>query len=253
MSLIRLTGRLIGTAPEHRRVVLSHLPVHIRDTVREPGCLFFDIAQTEDPLVWSVSEGFASRAAFEAHQARMAASDWGRATRAIRRDYRLEEARAEILPERPEDARALYLLNRAAFGASDEADLVEALRASGDLALSLVARFGRAYLGHVAFSPVQAPVPAWALAPVAVRDCVRRQGLADRLIRDGIAIARERGIKAIFVLGDPAYYARFGFSVEAARGFASPYAGAFWQVLNLSGATLPPGPVTHAAPFAALD
>ncbi|MBD3786163.1 MAG: GNAT family N-acetyltransferase [Sphingomonadales bacterium] len=253
MSLIRLTGRLIGTAPEHRRVVLTHLPGHIRETVREPGCLFFDIAQTDDPLVWTVSEGFASRAAFDAHQARTAASDWGAATRGIGRDYRVEEAPPEILPETPDDARAIDLLTRAAFGAPEEADLIAALRASGDLALSLVARFGRAYLGHVGFSRVAAPVPAWALAPVSVREAVRGQGIAARLIRDGIALARERGIKAIFVLGDPAYYARFGFSVAEARDFASPYAGAYWQVLNLSGAALPGGKVTHAAPFAALD
>lgn len=252
MSLIRLTGRLIGTTPEHRRVVLAHLPAHIRDTVREPGCLFFGIAQTEDPLVWTVSEGFASRAAFDAHQARTAASDWGAATRGIGREYRVEEATPEILPETPEDARAIDLLTRAAFGTAEEAELIAALRASGDLALSLVARFGRAYLGHVGFSPVAAPMPAWALAPVSVRAPVRGQGIADRLIRTGIAVARARGITAIFVLGDPAYYARFGFSVEAARDFASPYAGAHWQVLNLSGAALPGGRVTHAGPFAAL-
>lgn len=253
MGLIRLSGRLIGTTPEHRRVVLAHLPAHIRDTVREPGCLFFDIAQTADPLIWTVSEGFATRAAFEAHQARTRASDWGAATAGIGREYQIADGTPEITPERPEDARAIYLLNRTAFGATDEADLVEALRAQGDLALSLVARFGRAYLGHVAFSPVRAPVPAWALAPVAVRESVRFQGIAERLIREGIAVARARGIKAIFVLGDPAYYRRFGFSVPEARGLTSPYSGAYWQVMNLSGATLPAGPVTHAPAFAALE
>lgn len=253
MSLIRLTGRLIGTKPAHRRLVLEHLPIHIRETVREPGCLFFDIAQTEDPLVWAVSEGFASRAAFDAHQLRTKASPWAEATAEIRREYQIEEAIAEIGIERPEDIRAIYLLNRTAFDAVTEADLVDTLRDAGDLALSLVARFGRAYLGHVAFSPLHAAFPAWALAPVGVRASCRRQGLAERLIREGIAMARARGIQAIFVLGDPAYYQRFGFSVDEARGFASPYSGNYWQVLNLSGGTLPRGPVIHAPAFETLE
>lgn len=253
MSLIHLQGQLICTTPEDRRVVLAHLPQHMRLTLREPGCLFFDITQDEaEPNIWHVNEGFATRAHFEAHQARMQASDWGRATLRIKRRYQMEVARPEIAPEAATDARALYLFNRAAFGGTDEAALVDALRGAGDLALSLVARFQRAYLGHVAFSPIKAPFPAWALAPLAVRESVRGQGIGAALVQQGLAVARARGVQAVFVLGDPAYYARFGFSVRAARGFGCPWSGPEFQMLTLTSQSLPAGALTYAPAFDAL-
>lgn len=253
MTLTRLTGRLICANEAERRLVLAELPLHIRATVREPGCLSFNIAQSADPMIWQVDEIFASKAAFAAHQTRTASSRWGAATRALRRDYSLSEISPEIAPETPEDARAIYLLTRAAFGAPEEAELIDALRAAGDLALSLTARAGRAFLGHVAFSPMTAPIRAWALAPVSVRAAARGQGIAAALIRAGIAIARARGIEALFVLGDPAYYGRFGFAPAPARAYPSPYAGPHFQILNLRARALATGPVAHAPAFAALN
>ena len=109
----------------------------------------------------------------------------------------------------------------------------------------------RAYLGHAGFSDLKAPFPAWALAPVSVRKCCRRQGIAAALIREGIARARDAGIAALFVLGDPKYYARFGFSARAARGFDGPWSGPWFQVLPLGEAPLARGPLRYAAPFSA--
>jgi quinol monooxygenase YgiN len=68
-------------------VVVRHLPQHVALTRAEPGCLKFDVESTADPLVWQVIEQFVDRAAFEAHQARVAASEWGRVTSGIARDY----------------------------------------------------------------------------------------------------------------------------------------------------------------------
>lgn len=253
MPLVQLTGRLICATPEERRVVLSHLPLHMRLTMREPGCLFFDIAQDPfDPLVWTVNEGFAAEPDFVAHQTRSAASAWGQATRRIRRDYALSHPAVEITPETEADRRAIHLLTSTAFGQTAEADLIDALRAEGALALSLTARLGRAYLGQVAFSQLGAPFPAWALAPVSVRKCCRGQGIAAALIREGIARARAAGIAALFVLGDPKYYARFGFSARAARGFDCPWSGPYLQLLPLSGAPLGTGALHYAAAFSAL-
>lgn len=249
---MQLTGRLICATPEERRVVLSHLPLHMRLTMRELGCLFFDIAQDPfDPLVWTVNEGFASEPDFVAHQTRSAASAWGQATRRIRRDYALAHPAPAIAPETEADHRAIHLLTRTAFGRTEEADLIDALRSEGALALSLTARLGRAYLGHAGFSELKAPFPAWALAPVSVRKCCRGQGVAAALIREGIARARAAGIAALFVLGDPKYYARFGFSARAARGFDGPWSGPYFQVLPLGGAPLARGPLRYAAPFSA--
>jgi putative acetyltransferase len=51
-----------------------------------------------------------------------------------------------------------------------------------------------------------------ALAPLAVGYDRRRQGVAARLIVQGLAALKEREACGCVVLGDPAYYSRFGFA-----------------------------------------
>lgn len=87
MSTVELEGRLICEDDQEAKIVRRHLPRHIELTRAESGCLHFDVEQTDDPLVWTVSEKFVSQAAFDTHQARVGASDWGRATAGIKRDY----------------------------------------------------------------------------------------------------------------------------------------------------------------------
>lgn len=87
MSIVELKGRLICAHDQDVMIVRRHLPQHIELTRAEPGCLRFDVQQSDDPLVWTVSEEFVSQAAFDMHQARVRASDWGRATAGIKRDY----------------------------------------------------------------------------------------------------------------------------------------------------------------------
>lgn len=142
-----------------------------------------------------------------------------------------------------------------AFPTALEADLVERLRQDGDLALSLAASSGGEVAGHVAFSPLTAPFRALGLGPVAVRPDKQRQGIGGRLIQTGLAHAEQAGWQAIFVLGDPAYYGRFGFSVAEARGFASPYAGPYFMVLALGRDGLPArsGDIGYAAAFRDLE
>jgi quinol monooxygenase YgiN len=89
--MIRLRGQLRCLTGEERAAVLAHRPEHIRLSRAEAACLSFDIAETEDPLVFEVMESFRDRAGFEAHQARTRASDWFAATRHILRDFRVEE------------------------------------------------------------------------------------------------------------------------------------------------------------------
>ncbi|WP_138465393.1 putative quinol monooxygenase [Poseidonocella sp. HB161398] len=88
---IRLAGELICADEAEAGTVRRHLPGHIRATLAEPGCLSFEVVPGAAPLVWQVRELFRDRAAFEAHQARAAASDWGRATAGIRRVYEISE------------------------------------------------------------------------------------------------------------------------------------------------------------------
>ena len=88
---IRLTGHI--DVPEARRAAVAEaLPAHIRLTRAEPGCLSFEV--TPDPKVagrWRVAELFADRAAFDAHQARTAASDWARIAAGLARSYTAED------------------------------------------------------------------------------------------------------------------------------------------------------------------
>ena len=88
---IRLSGHI--DVPEERRAAVAEaLPEHIRLTRAEPGCLRFEVrCDPRRPGRWLVDELFAGRAAFEAHQARVRASRWGRITEGIPRHYRIEE------------------------------------------------------------------------------------------------------------------------------------------------------------------
>ena len=72
-------------------------------------------------------------------------------------------------------------------------------------------------------------------------------------MRAALARAREGGWAAAFVLGDPAFYGRFGFEAGAARGYASPYAGEHFMAAPLGPEPVPgAGAVVYPEPFAAL-
>ncbi len=78
----------------------------------------------------------------------------------------------EIRPERPADSASVHAVNRAAFGTSTEADLVDALRERAHPIVSLVADADGSIVGHILFSPVtlsgHAEVKIMGLAPMAV-------------------------------------------------------------------------------------
>lgn len=129
------------------------------------------------------------------------------------------DAAITLRAERPGDEEAIAALTRAAFAAhphSDHAEqlIVAALRESGALALSLVAeRHGRV-VGHVAFSPVTIggrPSDWYGLGPMAVAPPQQRAGIGRALVETGLAALRERGAGGCVVLGEPAFYGRFGF------------------------------------------
>jgi putative acetyltransferase len=133
------------------------------------------------------------------------------------------------------DADAIGGVVRAAFagtgfGHQGEADLVRMLEADGDMLVSLVAEIAGVVVGHVLFSRMDveadgAALPAAGLAPVAVLPNRQGQGIGGALIRAGLDALRVRGIAMSFVLGDAAYYPRFGYLPELAARFASPFAG----------------------------
>ena len=106
-----------------------------------------------------------------------------------------------------------------------EAHLVEQLRAEGDSVNALVAVEQTQIIGHVMLSNMAAPFKALGLGPVSVRPDRRRSGDGSALIREGLRQARQDGWHAVFVLGDPRFYRRFGFDPELAGGFTCPTQG----------------------------
>ena len=118
------------------------------------------------------------------------------------------------------DDSAVWQVNEAAFPTPVEAGLVERLRAEADPVVSLVAEDDDGLVGHILFSPVSlsadADFPAMGLAPMAVLPNRQRQGIGAALIREGLDACRKLGCRAVFVLGHPDYYPRFGF-VAASR------------------------------------
>lgn len=90
MSQVTVTGQLACADADEAATVVEHLPRHVLLTRAEPGCLVFEVQRTDDPHVWQVEEVFRDTAAFDAHQARTAESEWGRATKGIVRHFTIE-------------------------------------------------------------------------------------------------------------------------------------------------------------------
>jgi len=158
-----------------------------------------------------------------------------------------------IRGETPGDIRPIHDLVTAAFGRDEESRLVDRLRADGDAAISLVACEGDELVGHILFSPMRAPFRALGLAPVSVLPRRQRSGIGSALIRAGLARAEAERWQGVFVLGEPAFYRRFGFDPDLAAGFDCPYAGPYLMATALGG-RLPAanGRLAYAPAFAAL-
>jgi putative acetyltransferase len=159
----------------------------------------------------------------------------------------------QVRAEQVGDRQSIHDLHAACFTTEAEADLMDRLRDDGEVAISMVAEEEGRIIGHVLFSRMMAPFRALGLGPVAVAEGSRRQGIGATLIERGLAKARQAGWDGVFVLGEPAYYRRFGFETETAVGFGSPYAGPCFMVCALQG-PLPchEGCVDYAPAFAAL-
>ena len=144
--------------------------------------------------------------------------------------------------ESPADISGIYAVHAESFPTTAEAELVSALRAAGQLSLSLVAVEGDQVVGHVAFSPISvdgAPL-GLGLAPVAVRPDFRRRGVGARLIRHGLELCRQAATGLVVVLGDPMYYGRFGFEPARRLALSDEYDGGdAFQAIELVHGTVP--------------
>ncbi len=152
-----------------------------------------------------------------------------------------------------DDHDAIYALTAAAFGRSGEAELVNRLRADGDAVLELVA-VQKAVCGHILFSMLSvapATIRLVGLAPVCVSPEIQGTGIGSALIREGLVRCKAMGFDAVAVLGEPAYYRRFGFRRTTARVLDCAYSGPAYQALELRDGALADGPwrVRYAPAF----
>jgi putative acetyltransferase len=134
-----------------------------------------------------------------------------------------------VRQEEAADVPAVWRVNFAAFGRRGEADLVDALRNHNAVALSLVAARAGTIVGHILFSPVRVEGAAGdgalvSLGPLAVMPSSQRAGVGSALVRAGLMRCGQAGHRGVVVLGDPKYYARFGFTPADAVGLWSDYA-----------------------------
>jgi len=137
-----------------------------------------------------------------------------------------------IRPEQPADHDRVAELHRLAFGQHGEdvvVPLVADLRRSlvTEPGLSLVAVDGDEVVGHVLFTRnlLDAPprlVDVQVLSPLAVHPDHQRHGVGAALIERGVAELDDRGVPAVFLEGDPAYYRRNGFVAAGGLGFRKP-------------------------------
>jgi len=152
-----------------------------------------------------------------------------------------------IRTEQPKDFDLIYNFVKEAFftaKVSDgtEQDFVNQLRGSDGYIpeLALLVEEGGELIGHIMLTrrkikTEQGEVPVLLLAPVAVRLDKRGQGIGSILMEEALGRARRLGHQAVFLVGEPKYYSRFGFKQADIYGVSCtrPIPSEFVQALEL--------------------
>ena len=151
----------------------------------------------------------------------------------------------EIRESRPSDAAGIEQLYVDAFPDEDLLPLVRELLDLRQSVISLVGICENVIVGHISFTfcHVEGGKDKIALlGPLAVTPTLHKQGIGSALVQTGFKHLENSKVGYVFVLGDPAYYSRFGFKAE--DKVTTPYPlptewrGA-WQSINLCDAEVP--------------
>jgi putative acetyltransferase len=164
---------------------------------------------------------------------------------------------ARIRHETASDVEAIEAVTKTAFLTAPHAShteqfIVAALRQAGALAISLVAEVDGAVVGHLAVSTVSVSdgSSGWfGVGPLSVLPEYQLRGIGSSLMHEALRLMRERGAAGCVLLGNPAYYKRFGFRSEpnlVLRGVSPEY----FQALLFQSA-LPCGTVSFHEAFSA--
>ena len=161
----------------------------------------------------------------------------------------------EIRPAELSDRAAIHEVVEQAFGQKLEAELVDRLVAGGDAVLELVAEADGRIVGHVLFSRLTVGNDD-ILSGRGARAAGRRSGVPEDghrrgARRGGASYLAAAGEKLAIVLGDPAYYGRFGYRRRPAEGYSSDYQCEALQALAWGEAPAT-GRLVYAAAFAGL-
>ena len=150
------------------------------------------------------------------------------------------------------DRDAVLALYPLAFPGEELRPLVRALIGGEAETLSLAAFANGAPIAHILFT-LFARGRGALLGPLAVSPAHQRRGLGSALVEAGLERLTARGVARAFVLGDPAYYGRFGFRPEERVEGPYPLPPEWreaWRSRALGeGAPLPPGPCALPAPW----
>jgi predicted N-acetyltransferase YhbS len=145
----------------------------------------------------------------------------------------LEEKGLVLRPEQEADFPAIYDLVRVAFqtarvSSGDEQNFVNRLRAGGNYipALALVAADKGGLVGHIMLTrtcidTAVGDQPLLLLGPLAVVLARRGAGLGSQLVREALRRAEAMGYTTVILVGDPAYYSRFGFEPSSHFGISN--------------------------------
>ena len=130
-----------------------------------------------------------------------------------------------VSAETAADAAAVERLSERAFGPGRFARTAYRIRefAAADPSLSFVAHISTLLVGANRMTAIRCGgVPALLLGPLTVDPVFRSRGIGAALVERSLAAAAAAGHGAVILVGDEAYYRRFGFARVPAGRLAMP-------------------------------